>query len=91
MYKVEITANNSTIISSTTDKSTLTCRVYSWDTDITENLDSSLFAWKRTSMDTTQDEVWNAMPEHQGVKSIIIDADDVIGNSSFTCEVNLPE
>lgn len=91
MYKVEIITEDPTIISTNSDKATMVCKVYSWDTDVTENLDKSLFTWKRISSDTQQDAIWNAMPEHQGVKSIVIDADDVVGNSSFTCEVNLPE
>ena len=91
MYKVEITTNNSTVVSSPTDESSLVCRVYSWDTDITDTLDSSLFNWKRTSAYPDQDSIWNNMPEHQGIKTIIISAGDVIENSSFTCEVTLNE
>ena len=99
MYRVEIVTEDPTIISTSTDKATITCKVYSWDSDITDTLDDSLFNWKRTSGDKTideetgltKDEMWNAMPEHQGVKSITIDAYDVIDNSSFTCEVDLPE
>lgn len=91
MYRVEIVTDGPTTISTPEDKATLTCKVYSWDADITDTLDASLFNWKRTSNNTELDDIWNAMPEHQGVKSIAIDADDVIENSSFTCEVNLPE
>ena len=91
MYKVEITTNSSTVISTKDDTSTLICKVYSWDTDITDTIDAGCFYWKRTSIDLDKDAIWNAMPEHQGVKSITIDADDVIENSSFTCEVELPE
>lgn len=91
MYKVEIMSNNSTVISTAEDNATLTCKVYSWDSDITDSLDVSLFNWKRSSNDTSLDEIWNAMPEHQGKKSITIDANDVYYNSSFTCEVELPE
>ena len=91
MYKVEIVSNSSTIISTSEDKATLTCKVYSWDSDITDTFDASLFNWNRVSTSTELDDIWNAMPEHQGTKSIIIDADDVYYNSSFTCEVNLPE
>ena len=91
MYKVEIVSNNSTIISTSEDKATLTCKVYSWDSDITDTLDTSLFNWKRVSTSTELDDIWNAMSEHKGTKSIIIDADDVYYNSSFTCEVDLPE
>ena len=91
MYRVEIATEAPTIISKNTDKATMLCRVFSWDSDITDDLDASLFMWKRVSTDSGADTIWNAMPEHQGVKSITIDADDVIENSSFTCEVNLPE
>lgn len=91
MYRVEIVTSDSTIISTSADKATMSCRVYSWDTDITDTINASLFKWKRISSDAEADIVWNAMPEHQGFKSITIDADDVISNSSFTCEVDLPE
>ena len=89
MYKVEITTSDSTVISTSNDKATMTCKVYSWDADITNTLDEKLFSWRRTSGNESLDNDWNAA--HQGVKSITIDADDVIDNSSFTCEVNLPE
>lgn len=91
MYRVEITTEDPTIISTTTDQATMICKVYSWDTDITDTLDASIFNWKRSSSDSELDAIWNAIPEHQGVKSITIDADDVYENSSFTCEVDLPE
>lgn len=91
MYRVEIITSDSTVISTSSDVATMTCKVYSWDIDITDTFDASLFNWKRISNDAELDNVWNAMPEHQGVKSITIDADDVIDNSSFTCEVDLPE
>ena len=91
MYRVEIVTEDSTIISTSADKATMTCKVYSWDLDISDTLDASLFNWKRSSGNVDLDEIWNAMPEHQGVKSITIDADDVIDNSSFMCEVDLPE
>lgn len=91
MYRVEIEVDGPTIISTTTEQAVMACKVYSWDTDITNTLDSSLFNWKRVSTSTELDEVWNAMPEHQGIKSITINANDVYENSSFTCEVDLPD
>lgn len=91
MYTVEIISNGPTIISTTEDKATLTCKVYSWGTDITNTLDVKLFNWKRVSSDNELDAIWNAMPEHQCVTFIEIDADDVVENSSFMCEVDLPE
>ena len=91
MYRVEIVTEDPTIISTSSDTATMHCRVYSWDVDITDNIDSSLFSWKRVSANEEQDNIWNAMPEHQGIKSITIDSDDIVENSSFTCEVELPE
>ena len=91
MYRVEIITEDPTVRSTTTDQATITCKVYSWDTDITDTLDTSLFNWKRTSTNSERDAIWNAMPEHQGIKSITVNADDVIENSSFICEVDLPE
>lgn len=91
MYSVEIITSDSTIISTASDTATIICKVYSWGTDITESIDKSLFMWKRISNNNDQDEIWNSMPEHQCVKSITIDADDVLENSSFICEVDLPE
>ena len=102
MYRIEIVADGPTVISKAEDKTKLTCKVYSWDTDITEPLVESgvIFYWKRISADQPiddenklTDEQWNGMQDHQGagLTSIYIDADDVIGNSSFTCEVDLPE
>lgn len=90
MYRVEITTTSSTVISTDTDEATLTCRVYSWDIDITDTLEVGLFTWKRSSKDSASDEIWNAMSEHQGTKSIIVTATDVLENSSFICEVDLP-
>lgn len=97
MYRVEIVSEGSTVISTVEDKITLSCKVYSWDSDITDELDESLFKWYRISPDETidgdviTDEQWSQMPEYQNTKSITIDADDVIENSSFYCEVELPE
>ena len=90
MYRVEIVTQDSTIISESTDKANIVCNVYSWDVNITDSLNAGMFNWKRISSNEDADEIWNNMPEHQGVKSITINANDVIGNSSFYCEVNLP-
>lgn len=92
-YSVEIISDGPTTITSQNNTSTLTCKVYSWDTDITDTLDSSLFKWKRTSSKPEMDEIWNQMPEHQDIKTIEIthiDVDDDV-SASFTCEVDLPE
>lgn len=90
VYRIEVTVDGPTIISSVNDRTTMYCKVYSWDTDITDTLSASLFKWKRTSGNSERDIQWNGMPEHQGVKFITVNANDVIGNSNFVCEVDLP-
>lgn len=95
MYRVEITTTSSTVISTTEDEVTLTCKVYSWDSDITEDLSRQgvKFLWKRNSGNEKEDKEWNEMRYRQGdyLNIITINANDVIENSSFTCEVDLPE
>lgn len=91
MYRVEITTEDSNIISTTSDQATMICKVYSWDTDITDTLGDNLFNWKRTSNNQELDKIWNTMPEHQNTKTILITYEDVVENSSFMCEVNLPD
>ena len=91
MYTIEIVADGPTTMVNPTDTATLTCRVYSWDADITDTLDASAFYWVRSSNNPEQDEIWNAMPEHQGVKTLMIGVDDIDENASFNCQVDLPE
>lgn len=90
LYRVELVVDGTTTFSAIEDVATLQCKVYSWDTDVTDSFDAVLFKWKRTSDEPDKDIIWNAMPEHQGIKEIIINVDDVIGNASFVCEVDIP-
>lgn len=88
-YTIEIISDSPTTITSANDTATLTCKVYSWDSDITATLDASLFSWLRTSRNSELDEAWNT--DHIGMKTITIDADDVLENASFSCNVDLPD
>ena len=90
-YDIQIVADGPTIMTEATDTTTLTCKVYSWDADITDTLDTSVFYWVRKSNFLDMDAAWNAMPEHQGVTTITIGVDDIVENASFYCEVDLPE
>lgn len=89
MYRVEIISDGPITITSPEDKTTLSCRVYSLDADKTDEIKDICFNWKRISDDEEKDLIWAAMDDHQGKKSIIITADDVIDNSRFYCEVEL--
>lgn len=97
MYRVEITTTDSTVISSNNHVAIMTCSIYSWDA--LQDPNNFMFRWKRTStgLPTNEgevtDEVWNNMPEHQGIgmNKLEINHIDVLDNSNFTCEVDLPE
>ena len=91
MYRVEVQCNGPMIMNFKNQSATLSCRVYSWDTDITDTLDASLFNWFRTSLDANQDTIWNNNTRHKGVKTLKITTEDISNNANFYCEVSLPE
>lgn len=86
MYRVEVSTSGSLIISDSDQKTTLTCKIYSWDTDITETYKSKI-RWKRVSSDTEKDKTWNNQSKCKGTTSIEIGANDVVHNANFYCEV----
>ena len=91
MYHTEIQCSGPTIMNIKNQSAVLSCKVYSWDTDITDSLDASLFKWIRVSNDSNQDKIWNANTIHQGCKTLTITTEDITNNASFYCEVSLPE
>jgi hypothetical protein len=91
MYRVEVQCSGSMIMNMKNQTATLSCKVYSWDTDVTDTLDASLFNWIRVSNDSNQDAIWNNNTMHQGRKTLTITTEDITNNANFYCEVSLPE
>lgn len=91
MYRVEVQCSGPTIMNYKNQTATLYCRVYSWDADITDTLDASLFNWVRASNDNSQDALWNNNTMHRGRKTLTITTEDITNNANFYCEVSLPE
>lgn len=91
MYRVEVQCSGPMIMRTKNQTATLTCKVYSWDTDITNTLDESLFNWIRVSNDNAQDKIWNANAQHKNRKTLIITTEDITNNANFYCEVSLPD
>ncbi|MCH1984546.1 phage tail protein [Ruminococcus sp. OA3] len=87
MYRVETRVEGKSIFTDKGETSLMRCYVYSWDDDITDTLNPSLFSWHRNSGDETADEEWDAY--HTGMKQIHINTEDVMNNASFFCAVNL--
>lgn len=84
MYRVELYSSGPTLFTDPNQQTTLFCKVYSWDDDITDDLNASLFTWKYNSGTSSADEVFAT-----GVKTITVNSSKINKNSRFYCEVNL--
>ena len=90
MYRVEIISDNGNIFKNQDINCTLSCKVYSWDDDITDDINAVNFKWERKSKDTAGDLIWNT--NHSGgAKFITLTPADVHGRSVFYCTVTLPD
>ena len=87
MYRTELVTEGVSIFREKTQRSLVRCKVYSWDTEITDTLDASAFVWHRNSGDSAADAEWDAA--HAGVKTITVSTEDVTDNASFFCEVTI--
>lgn len=87
MYRTELICEGVSIFKNKGQQSILKCRVYSWDKDITENLDASCFVWHRKSDNEESDADWDK--SHIGIKQINITTEDVLDNASFYCVVEI--
>lgn len=86
-WRTEIVSAGSTVFTDRSQSATLMCKVYCKGEDMTDTVDASNFNWYRTSVDTASDAAWNA--KHKGYKNINITHEDVKGNASFFCEVDV--
>lgn len=90
MYRVTIESDNGNIFKNGDVNCTLRCRVYSWDDEITDDINAANFTWTRKSRDTAGDTQWNT--NHSGgAKTLTITPSDVYGRSVFYCTVTLPD
>ena len=87
MYHTELVVDGVSIFKNKGQKSTMRCKVFSWDEDITDTLDAACFVWHRKSSDDEADAQWDKT--HVGMKQITITTEDVYDNASFYCEINL--
>ena len=87
MYRTELVVDGVSIFKDKGQTSTMRCRVFSWDKEITDTLDASQFVWHRKSSNEEMDKEWDK--NHIGKKQITISTEDVSDNASFYCEVIL--
>lgn len=88
-YHTELIYSGSTIFSEPNSTCTITCKVYDWDDDITQDIIDigGTFSWIRSST-STSDTTWNANHANRTINAITITNEDVAKNSHFECEVN---
>lgn len=87
MYRTELVVDGVNIFKNKGQASTMRCKVYSWDKDITDTLDAECFVWHRKSSDEEADTEWDK--NHIGMKQITITTEDVLDNASFYSEIKL--
>ena len=90
MYRVEITSSNGNYFKNGDISTVLSCHVYSWDDEITDELNASLFKWTKINNDGTPDTAWNSA-HFGGTKSVTITTSDVYVRGTFNCSVTLPD
>lgn len=83
-YRIEIDST-SDVLSSKVGTTVLTARVMNGQKNVTDELEDSLFNWKRITDDTVADEQWNK--EHIGMKSIVLTRADVYKSAVYQCDL----
>ena len=86
MYRLVISSSNGNIFKNGNISTVLTATVFSWDKDVTDELDDNQFIWTRVSSDSEADKVWNSA-HFGGTKSITITNDDVKARATFYCDL----
>lgn len=94
-YYTELTYTNSTIFSEPGQSSVITCRVFAWDEDITEELLSNPtkyglnFKWIRSS--NSDDTAWNNAHLTSTSNTLTITNTDIVNNAQFHCQCTFDE
>ena len=92
-YTTQLVYSNSTIFSKSTDSCTITCKVLSWNDDITEQVKNAgaTFSWVRSSNDSVADAEWSNLNANQTSNEITITSLDVNKNAQFYCIVDFDD
>lgn len=91
-YTISITSMHP-ILDEKVRSTILTCELIQNDEIVDPVPSGTTYTWKRSSNDSSSDELWNNDTSHRNntVKNIIISADDIDNSARFTCEVYIPE
>ena len=86
MYRLVISSSNGNIFKNGDISTTLSATVFSWDEDVTDELDPNQFVWTRVSDNPEADINWNH-DHFGGTKTIEITTDDVVQRATFFCDL----
>jgi phage-related protein len=86
MYRLVISSTHGNIFKNGNVETTLYATVFSWDENITAQLDDNQFVWTRVSDDPEADALWNAA-HFGGSKIVNITKDDVDVQATFFCDL----
>ncbi|UPI11837.1 hypothetical protein [Bacillus phage SBSphiJ1] len=86
VYRAEIISTNGMIFRKGTTNTTLFCKVYHGDQEVTNTIDASRFKWTRVSDDADGDTAWNNA-HSAGTKSVAITPSDVQVRATFNCTI----
>lgn len=82
-------SNGSTFRMNDVVDTVLSCKVYFNTQEVTDDLESWRFNWKRISGNPIEDQIWNRSQKAQGSRTVHILNEDVYGRSVFICEVEI--
>lgn len=90
-YRTELTYSGPTVFAEPGKSCVITCRVYSWDEEITDKIKSAdgTFSWVRSSND--DDTTWNSEHANNTSNTITITNTDVVQNAQFGCTVQFDD
>ena len=88
-FHTELEYVGSTIFTEPGQSCTITCKVFNWDTEITNLPSGTQFKWARSS--NADDSVWNASHTYTDINTITITNEDIEKNAQFHCVCTLDE
>lgn len=86
MYRLYIVSTNGSVFKNGSGRTILQAVVYSWDKEVTSELDDNQFIWTRVSDDPDGDKAWNNA-HAGGTKQIEITGEDVPSRATFFCDL----
>ena len=92
-YQIVLTYDNSTILSDINDTCTITCSVYDYNKNITQDFinNGAKFSWIRASYDGEGDVDWNTSHANQPTNTLTLTTGDIAKNATFSCNVDIDD